>query len=357
MLVLPPSQGEFRFFTIRDPEKEYSPWKGVDRLALQVEERDAPKIKELEAELKAVRVERKEVKEGFEKERETHAQRINELETELSKLRMERQALQERFERLQSEHDRQKGVHLEKVKQLETRLSTVTGERQVMEERFAKERQAYTRRIKKLETELSSMGMVRDRERLERLKSDHEMAMSSESVNQLEDEISNLSAEKETLKERFEKARVSIQELECRLEIQGGTDSTEDDGAPGMPSSLRADIQYLAPEFCRTGVFTQQTDVYAFGITILEILTGKFKNALGIMEDAAEDAATFASILDPNAGAWDMDLAMEAAQVGLRCASLNKRSRPSMLTGEGAILPALESIASKVELADSMEPL
>ncbi|GBG83377.1 hypothetical protein CBR_g37091 [Chara braunii] len=121
------------------------------------------------------------------------------------------------------------------------------------------------------------------------------------------------------------------------------------------PDMNRSDVQYLAPEFFQTEVFTPETDTYAFGITLLEMLTGKFKNALGIMKDAVEDATTFRSTLDPNAGSWDIDLALEAARVGLRCASLNKHHRPSITTGEGAVLPALESIAHKVELADSLE--
>ncbi|GBG83365.1 hypothetical protein CBR_g37079 [Chara braunii] len=132
----------------------------------------------------------------------------------------------------------------------------------------------------------------------------------------------------------------------------------DDDVEPGMQMPRRVesvDAQYVAQEFLRTGVFTQQTDIYAFGITILEILSGKFADAFGIMEDAVEDPAIFTNALDPNAGSWDVDLAMEAAQVGLRCANPNRRLRPSMLTGEGAILPALESIAQKVQLADSIE--
>ncbi|GBG83383.1 hypothetical protein CBR_g37097 [Chara braunii] len=130
-----------------------------------------------------------------------------------------------------------------------------------------------------------------------------------------------------------------------------GGESSEGHRFPGT------DAKYMAPEFFQTEVFTQKTDIYALGIAILEMLTGKFRNALGIMEDAVEDAATFQSTLDPNAGSWDVDLAMEAAQVGLRCANPNRRLRPSMMTGEGAILPALESIAQKVELADSIEDI
>ncbi|GBG86831.1 hypothetical protein CBR_g42114 [Chara braunii] len=133
---------------------------------------------------------------------------------------------------------------------------------------------------------------------------------------------------------------------------------TEADAAQGMFMFPGPDVRYMAPELFRSQseVFTEQTDIYAFGITILEILTGNFTNALEIMEGAVEDVATFRSTLDQSAGSWDVDLAMEAAQVGLRCASLKKHHRPSM-TGEGAILPVLEEIAHNVDLADSIEDI
>ncbi|GBG83393.1 hypothetical protein CBR_g37107 [Chara braunii] len=146
-----------------------------------------------------------------------------------------------------------------------------------------------------------------------------------------------------------------ITEADMALQPLLAQPATEDGESPTnmhlLPSS---DARYLAPEFSQTEVFTQQTDVYAFGITILEILTGKFRNAFGIMEDAVEDVEAFRRALDPNAGSWDNDLALEAARVGLRCASLNRRHRPTMMTGEGAILPSLEAIAQKLELADSL---
>ncbi|GBG83357.1 hypothetical protein CBR_g37071 [Chara braunii] len=130
---------------------------------------------------------------------------------------------------------------------------------------------------------------------------------------------------------------------------------TDDVETRGKNPFRERDAKYMAPEFFQIRVFTPQTDIFAFGITILEMLTGKLTNALGIMEDALEDdkdTAIFRSILDPNAGSWDIDLALEGAQVGLRCASM-RRHRPSMTTGEGAILPVLESIAHRAELAGS----
>ncbi|GBG86692.1 hypothetical protein CBR_g41755 [Chara braunii] len=114
-----------------------------------------------------------------------------------------------------------------------------------------------------------------------------------------------------------------------------------------------ANMQYLAPESCRSRVFDEKTDIYSFGITMLETLTGNFQDAVGTIENAVKDASVFPSALDAKAGVWDVDLALQVAQLGLRCANLDRSNRPSMADGEGAILPTLNAIASKVKLAIS----
>ncbi|GBG83132.1 hypothetical protein CBR_g36750 [Chara braunii] len=120
------------------------------------------------------------------------------------------------------------------------------------------------------------------------------------------------------------------------------------DQASEMCLSTLSSLQYLAPELGRRKVFDEKTDIYSFGVTILEMLSGNFADAVGTIEDAVKDAATFPSALDAKAGSWDVELALQAAQLGLRCVSLDRHDRPSMMTGEGAILPILSEIASKV---------
>ncbi|GBG82979.1 hypothetical protein CBR_g36505 [Chara braunii] len=116
---------------------------------------------------------------------------------------------------------------------------------------------------------------------------------------------------------------------------------------------LDSNSQYMAPECFRSKVFDEKTDIFALGITILEMLTGKFWDARETVEGAMEDPATFEKILDPKAGCWNVELAREVAKLGLSCASLDRRNRPSMMASDVGILPVLEGVARKAELKTS----
>ncbi|GBG59812.1 hypothetical protein CBR_g54914 [Chara braunii] len=111
---------------------------------------------------------------------------------------------------------------------------------------------------------------------------------------------------------------------------------------------------YVAPEYWQSHVFNEKTDVFAFGITLLEVLTGSFSNAFEVIEDAIDDDNAFENVLDRNAGGWDIRLAREVASLGLCCSSYNRRKRPNMTAPDTGILAILEGAASKVELAASM---
>ncbi|GBG86820.1 hypothetical protein CBR_g42103 [Chara braunii] len=403
--------------------------------------------------LETMRMERRALEEGFQKERQTYAERVKELETELRNGRIERQALGKAFERFQSEHEREKGMHLERVKQLQNDISNVRAERGVVKQRLDRSgevtkevlmvdqhpfREFSLDELKSATNDFSNNCKLEERhygcvymgritpvtvKRLEggnSLTPNQHAELTTEVVDALrslrhphlqclvgvcyggnclvyepmangnvKEWISSAEGPQRGFLPWYIRLRIMAQVAQALAFLHSssslsvcpiihraikpenillGTNNlvaklaevdaaliAPVDGAPRMPISPRVDAQYMAPEFFRTEVFTQQTDIYAFGITILEILTGKFKDAFGIMEDAVEDPANFTNTLDPNAGSWDVDLAMEAAAVGLRCANPNRRLRPSMMTGEGAILPALERIAQQVQLADSIE--
>lgn len=50
---------------------------------------------------------------------------------------------------------------------------------------------------------------------------------------------------------------------------------------------------YMAPEYAMHGRFSVKTDVYSFGVLVLEIISGKRNSGLGFSEDT--DLPTFVS--------------------------------------------------------------
>ncbi|GBG86828.1 hypothetical protein CBR_g42111 [Chara braunii] len=128
---------------------------------------------------------------------------------------------------------------------------------------------------------------------------------------------------------------------------------TEEEQVEDLCKSLGAcsGLHYMAPEYLQRQVLDAMTDIYSLGINMMELLTGKLKHAFTIVEHAVRDVPTFKLCLDPQAGTWDVDLALEAAELALRCASLDRGKRPRMMMGDAPILPALEEIVRKAELA------
>ncbi|GBG70343.1 hypothetical protein CBR_g6471 [Chara braunii] len=122
-----------------------------------------------------------------------------------------------------------------------------------------------------------------------------------------------------------------------------------------MSAFLDSNSQYMAPEYWRSRTLDEKTDVYAFGITVLEILVGKTSDAYETIEAAVEDDVSFQDALDRNAGHWDVALAKRVAHLGLQCASHPRRHRPNMGTGDQSVLAVLEEVADKVQLADAVE--
>uniref|UniRef100_M4D8Y3 RING-type E3 ubiquitin transferase n=2 Tax=Brassica campestris TaxID=3711 RepID=M4D8Y3_BRACM len=100
---------------------------------------------------------------------------------------------------------------------------------------------------------------------------------------------------------------------------------------------------YIDPEYQRTGVVTPESDIYAFGIILLQLATAR--SAMGLahsVEKALRDqTGNFSEILDKTAGDWPVKEAKEMVMIGLRCAEMRKRDRPYL--GK-EILPVLERL-------------
>ncbi|KAK7859317.1 U-box domain-containing protein 35 [Quercus suber] len=103
---------------------------------------------------------------------------------------------------------------------------------------------------------------------------------------------------------------------------------------------------YIDPEYQRTGLLSPQSDVYAFGMVILQLLTAKPAIALAHVVETALSDGKLLEILDQEGGNWPIEVAKELAEMGLSCAELRRQDRPDL---KDKVLPALERLK---EVAD-----
>ncbi|CAD6202345.1 unnamed protein product [Miscanthus lutarioriparius] len=108
---------------------------------------------------------------------------------------------------------------------------------------------------------------------------------------------------------------------------------------------------YAAPEYIMTGHLTAKSDVYGFGVVLLELLSGR--KAVDKSRPAREqslvewarpyltDARRLDRVMDPAlAGQYSSRAAHKAAAVAHQCVALNPKSRPHM----SAVVDALEPL-------------
>ncbi|XP_057952761.1 probable leucine-rich repeat receptor-like protein kinase At5g63930 [Malania oleifera] len=90
-----------------------------------------------------------------------------------------------------------------------------------------------------------------------------------------------------------------------------------------------AAMGYLAPEYMNTGRFTEKSDVYAFGMLVLQVLSGRQKLNGSIRQDA--ELCRFQDFIDPNLhGEFSEHEAAKLAKIAVICTEISPTQRPSM---------------------------
>ncbi|KAM3224521.1 hypothetical protein ACQJBY_057732 [Aegilops geniculata] len=86
---------------------------------------------------------------------------------------------------------------------------------------------------------------------------------------------------------------------------------------------------YMDPIFFMTGELTTESDVYAFGVVILQVLTGLLD--LNIVEQVQEALRRDAvhGLLDASAGSWPEVQAERLLRLALKCCNLERKQRPT----------------------------
>ncbi|KAF5834679.1 protein kinase [Dunaliella salina] len=106
--------------------------------------------------------------------------------------------------------------------------------------------------------------------------------------------------------------------------------------------------QYLAPEYRTQSHSSVQTDTYALGLTLLQLVTGASgpKDLVHLAQAALEQATLKSKFLDASAGDWDLQAGERMVKLALWCCMHNPSQRPSCATVFTSLKALLERLCS-----------
>ncbi|XP_019174716.1 PREDICTED: cysteine-rich receptor-like protein kinase 10 isoform X2 [Ipomoea nil] len=98
---------------------------------------------------------------------------------------------------------------------------------------------------------------------------------------------------------------------------------------------------YMSPEYVKHGLFSVKSDVFSFGVILLEIITGKRNNSLSMKSTGAKDLLSYAwkhwredrplEMVDQSLrGLYSRDEVIQCINVGLLCVQEDVDERPTM---------------------------
>lgn len=105
---------------------------------------------------------------------------------------------------------------------------------------------------------------------------------------------------------------------------------------------------YIDPEYQKTGIVGVKSDVYAFGIILLQLITGRPPMGIAFNVENALEMGTFSKMLDPKVPDWPVKETVKLAALGVRCAELRRRDRPDLAS---VVLPELNRLRELAELS------
>ncbi|KAG5547152.1 hypothetical protein RHGRI_012989 [Rhododendron griersonianum] len=115
-----------------------------------------------------------------------------------------------------------------------------------------------------------------------------------------------------------------------------------DDVTEYRDSVICGSLHYMDPEYQRTGTVRPKSDLYAFGIIVLQLLVAQPPNGLLLKFKNAISSGSLYDILDKSIPDWPLAETEEMAQMALKCSELRCRERPDL---ETEVLPLLKKLA------------
>ncbi|XP_074267218.1 U-box domain-containing protein 34-like [Silene latifolia] len=112
-------------------------------------------------------------------------------------------------------------------------------------------------------------------------------------------------------------------------------------------SLLAGTLYYMDPEYQRTGTIRPKSDLYSFGIILLQLLTGRHPNGLLLVMENGIANKSLGKMLDSSIKDWPLEESEELINIAMECCKLRCRDRPDL---EKVVLPSLKRLA---DIADA----
>ncbi|CAL5037262.1 unnamed protein product [Urochloa decumbens] len=107
---------------------------------------------------------------------------------------------------------------------------------------------------------------------------------------------------------------------------------------------------YIDPEYQQTGMLGVKSDIYSFGVMLLQIITAKPPMGLTHHVGRALERGALREMLDPAVPDWPLEEAQCLAEMALRCCELRRKDRPDL---GSVVLPELNRLRALGE--DNMQ--
>ncbi|XP_023643760.1 U-box domain-containing protein 35 isoform X2 [Capsella rubella] len=117
--------------------------------------------------------------------------------------------------------------------------------------------------------------------------------------------------------------------------------SVTDSSSNYYMTSAAGTFCYIDPEYQQTGMLGVKSDLYSFGVVLLQIITAMPAMGLGHKVEMAIEDNKLREILDPRVSEWPEEETLELAKLALQCCELRKKDRPDLAS---VLLPTLNRL-------------